>query len=182
MCWQYPEKLGAPRLCGVTRPPDLCVGLGAAFFLFAVGLVRGTTLLGSEAELVACGCFFLCADGDGDTGGDAESVARALAEICCVLGAGPALKPRLEADPLPGATTTKATTMRPARASGPAPNSRTFISAPRPPQDSVRPPGTAGLPGADLASADLASADLAGLGFPGLDTPGTRRRDGVDGL
>src|SRR5205807_96570 len=112
MCWQYPEKLGAPRLCGVTRPPPgLCVGRGVAFFWFLAGLVCGTTLPGSEAELAARGCFFLCADGDGD--GDAESVARALAEICCVLGAGPALKPRLDADPLPGATITKAATMMP---------------------------------------------------------------------
>src|SRR6185437_6666262 len=123
MCRQYPEKLGAPRSCGVTRPPPaLCVGLGVAFFL--LGLVRGTALLGvvRGTVLLGSGCFFLGGDGDGD----AESVARALAEICCVLGAGPALKPRLEADPLPGATTTKAATMMPARASGPAPNSRTF--------------------------------------------------------
>src|SRR5689334_14273396 len=174
MCWQYPEKLGAPRLCGATRPPALCVGLGVAF-LFLAGLVRGTALLGSEAELVARGCFFLWTDGDGD--GDGESVARALAEICCVLGAAPALKPRLEADPLPGATTTKATTMRPARASGPAPNSRTFISAPRLPPDSVRPPSTGSLPGPDLLSVDVPGAARPGPDFPGLDMPGTRRRD-----
>src|SRR5689334_20776697 len=107
MCWQYPEKSGAPRLCGVTRPPPaLCVGLGVAFFLFLAGLVRGTALLGMVrgTVLLGSGCFFLV--GDGDAEGDAESVARALAEICCVLGADPALKPRLEADPLPGATTT----------------------------------------------------------------------------
>src|SRR6185312_8196463 len=196
MCRQYPEKLGAPRSYGVTRPPPaLCVGLGEAFFL--LGLVRGTALLGMVrgTVLLGSGCFFL--GGDVDADGDAESVASGLAEICCVLGAGPALKPRLEAEPLPGATTTKATTMRPARASGPAPNSRTFISAPRPSQDSERPPGPAGFPGwdwpdpdfpgwdwpgPDLPSADLPSAAWPGPGLPGPDFLGlgTRRRGGAD--
>src|SRR5689334_2670571 len=186
MCWQYPEKLGAPRSCGVTRPPPaLCGGLGEAFFL--LGMVRGTALLGMVrgTVLLGSGCFFL--GGDGDADGDAESVASGLAEICCVLGAGAALKPRLEADPLPGATTTKAATMMPARASGPAPNSRTFISAPRSPQDSERPPGPADLPGRDLPGPDLPSAawpgpDLPGPDLPGLGRPGTRRRGGADGL
>src|SRR5690348_997025 len=175
MCWQYPEKLGTPRSCGVTRPPALCVGLGVAFFL--PGLVRGTALLGMVrgTVLLGSGCFFL--GGDGDEDGDEESVASALAEICCALGAGPALKPRLEADPLPGATTTKAATMMPARASGPAPNSRTFISGPRPPQDSERPPSPADFPVRDLPGPDLPGPDL-----PGLVRPGTRRRGEADGL
>src|SRR5690348_14213622 len=162
MCWQYPEKLGTPRSCGVTRPPALCVGLGVAFFL--PGLVRGTALLGMVrgTVLLGSGCFFLCGDGDED--GDEESVASALAEICCALGAGPALKPRLEADPLPGATTTKAATMMPARASGPAPNSRTFISGPRPPQDSERPPSPADFPVRDLPGPDgLAKGPAVGV-------------------
>src|SRR5690349_2587102 len=186
MCWQYPEKLGAPRSCGVTRPPPaLCVGLGEACFL--LGLVRGTALLGMVrgTVLLGSGCFFL--GGDVDADGDAESVASGLAELCCVLGAGAALKPRLEADPLPGATTTKAATMMPARASGPAPNSRTFISAPRPPQDSERPPGPADVPGRDLPGPDFPGPacpgpDLPGPDLPGLGRPGTRRRGGADGL
>src|SRR5579859_6561042 len=171
MCWQYPLKSGTPRLCGVTPPlrPGLCAGLGVALACL-VALACGRAVLpGSEAGLVACGCFFLCADGVAD--GFGEDVARALAETCCVLGAGPALKPRLEAAPLPGATSTNAATRRPARASGAAPNSRTFISAPRPPQDSAPWPDPAGPTGRFPP----------GPGLPGRDRPGMRR-DGTAGL
>src|SRR6266704_5923135 len=85
-----------------------------------------------------------------------------LAVSCWVLGAGPALKPRLEADPLPGDTIRNAATMTPARASGPTPNSRTFISVPRPLQARVQP------------------ADPAG--FANRDRPGTPRRGGAAGF
>src|SRR3954451_10569676 len=100
MCRQYPLKLGTPRLCGVTPPlgPDLRVGLGVALaFFFA--LPGRAVLSGTEAGLVACGCFFLCAAGVAD----GDGVSTAPAGTGCVLGAGPALKPRLEAAPLPGA-------------------------------------------------------------------------------
>src|SRR5690242_1749917 len=72
--------------------------------------------------------------------------------------------------------------MMPARASGPAPNSRTFISAPRSPQDSERPPSPADLPGRDLPDPDLPSVAWPGPDLLGLGTPGTRRRGGADGL
>ena len=59
---------------------------------------------------------------------------------CGALAAGPAWKPRLEAAPRPGATSTNAATIMPTKASGPTPNSSTFISVPRPfPQVRVRP-------------------------------------------
>src|SRR6266567_5185357 len=82
-----------------------------------------------------------------------------LAVSCWVLGAGPALKPRLEADPLPGDTIRNAATMTPARASGPTPNSRTFISVPRPLQARVQP-----------------------AGFASRARPGTPRRGGASGF
>src|SRR3954447_9760426 len=155
MCRQYPLKLGTPRLCGVTPPlgPDLRVGLGVALaFFFA--LPGRAVLSGTEGELVACGCFFLCADGVAD--GDGDGVSTTLAGTGWVLGAGRALKPRLEAAPLPGATSTNAATRMPAMASGPAPNSRTFISVPRPPQDGR---GTRRRDGAD----GLAKGPAAGV-------------------
>src|SRR5690242_21901011 len=72
--------------------------------------------------------------------------------------------------------------MMPARASGPAPNSRTFISAPRSPQDSERPPGPADVPGRDLPGPDFPGPACPGPDLPGLGRPGTRRRGGADGL
>jgi hypothetical protein len=80
----------------------------------------------------------------------------ALAVSCCVLGAGPALKPRLEADPLPGDTIRNAATMTAAKVTGATPNSSAFISVLRPRQARVQP----------TAPADGASRDR----------PGTPRR------
>jgi hypothetical protein len=105
------------RLCGVT----LCAVLGVAVAL----LPDRAVLAPGEAELVARGCFFLWAEGEAD--GDWDWVTMALAVSCCVLGAGPALKPRLEADPLPGDTIRNAATMTAATVTGATPNSRAFI-------------------------------------------------------
>ena len=116
------------------------------------------TLAPGEAELVARGCFFL---GDGEADGDWDGVAIGLAVSCCVLGAGPALKPRLEAEPLPGDTSRNAATMTPAMATGPTPNSRTFISVLRPLPARVQPAAPAGL--------------------ASRDRPGTPRRGGAAG-
>src|SRR5690242_12664955 len=86
----------------------------------------------------------------------------ALAVSCCVLGAGPALKPRLEADPLPGDTIRNAATMTAAKVTGATPNSRAFISVLRPCQARVQPPAPAG--------------------FASRDRPGTPRRGGAAGF
>src|SRR4051812_44288220 len=85
-----------------------------------------------------------------------------LAVSCCVLGAGPALKPRLEADPLPGDTIRNAATMTAAKVTGATPNSRAFISVLRPRQTRVQPAAPAG--------------------FASRDRAGTPRRGGVAGL
>src|SRR3954453_3261862 len=80
MCRQYPLKLGTPRLCGVTPPlgPDLRVGLGVALaFFFA--LPGRAVLSGTEGELVACGCFFFCADGVADGAATASRTATGTA-------------------------------------------------------------------------------------------------------
>src|SRR4029077_18618362 len=80
---------------------------------------------------------------DGEADGDWDGVASGLAVSCCVLGAGPALKPRLEAEPWSGDTSRNAATMTPAMATGPTPNSRTFISVLRPLHARVQPAGLA---------------------------------------
>src|SRR5438034_9301762 len=85
-----------------------------------------------------------------------------LAVSCCVLGAGPALKPRLEADPLPGDTIRNAATMTAAKVTGATPNSRAFISVLRPRQARVQPAAPAG--------------------FASRDRPGTPRRGGAAGF
>src|SRR6185437_2271940 len=81
---------------------------------------------------------------------------------CCVLGAGPALKPRLAADPLSGDTIRKAATMTAAKVTGATPNSRAFISVLRPRQARVQPAAPAGL--------------------ASRDRPGTPRRGGAAGF
>ena len=86
----------------------------------------------------------------------------ALAVSCCVPGAGPALKPRLEADPLPGDTIRNAATMTAAKVTGATPNSRAFISVLRPRQARVQPAAPAG--------------------FASRDRPGTPRRGGAAGF
>src|SRR2546423_12969378 len=97
-----------------------------------------------------------------------------LAASCCVLGAGPALKPRLEADPLPGDTIRNAATMTAANVTGATPNSRAFISVPRPRQTRVQPAAPAGFASRDRAGtprrgggAGLANGPAAGrpLGY-----------------
>src|SRR4029077_9229623 len=93
---------------------------------------------------------------DGEADGDWDGVASGLAVSCCVLGAGPALKPRLEAEPWSGDTSRNAATMTPAMATGPTPNSRTFISVLRPLHARVQP-----------------------AGFGRRDRPGTPRRGGA---
>src|SRR5947207_11904572 len=85
-----------------------------------------------------------------------------LAVSCCVLGAGPALKPRLEADPWPGDTIRNAATMTAAKVTGATPNSRAFISVLRPRQARVQPAAPAG--------------------FASRDRPGTPRRGGAAGF
>jgi hypothetical protein len=160
MCWQYPAKLGTPRLCGTTPPlaPDLWVRFGVAL-AFGLGLAGGGTLAAGET---AARCF-LRAEGDEDGDG-----AVGLAELLAgdgELGAGPAWKPRLEAAPLPGATSTNAATMMPTRTSGPTPNISTFISVLRLlPQRTVRP------------------ADLAGVAAASGRRRRTPRRAGVAGV
>ena len=84
----------------------------------------------------------------------------ALAVSCCVLGAGPALKPRLAADPWPGETIRNAATMTAAKVTGATPNSRAFISVLRPRQARVQPAAPAGF----------ANGPAAGISVPG---PGT---------
>src|SRR5690242_1394541 len=86
----------------------------------------------------------------------------AFAVSCCVLGAGPALKPRLAADPLPGDTIRNAATMTAAKVTGAIPNSRAFISVLRPRQARVQPAAPAGL--------------------ASRDRPGTPRRGGAAGF
>src|SRR6266702_721401 len=98
----------------------------------------------------------------------------ALAVSCCVLGAGPTLKPRLEADPLPGDTIRNAATMTAAKVTGATPNSSVFISVLRPRQARVQPAAPAGFangPAAGLGSgaAGLSREPLAGVA-------GVRRR------
>src|SRR6185312_9593319 len=88
--------------------------------------------------------------------------AMAFAVSCCVLGAGPALKPRLAADPWPGETIRNAATMTAAKVTGATPNSRAFISVLRPRQARVQPAAPAGL--------------------ASRDRPGTRRRGGAAGF
>ena len=85
-----------------------------------------------------------------------------LAVSCCVLGAGPALKPRLAADPWPGETIRNAATMTAAKVTGATPNSRAFISVLRPRQTRVQPAAPAGL--------------------ASRDRPGTPRRGGAAGF
>src|SRR5690242_11562049 len=86
----------------------------------------------------------------------------ALAVSCCVLGAGPALKPRLEADPWPGDTIRNAATMTAAKVTGATPNSRVFISVLWPRQARVQPAAPPGL--------------------SSRDRPGTPRRGGAAGF
>ena len=87
----------------------------------------------------------------------------ALAVSCCVLGAGPALKPRLAADPWPGDTIRNAATMTAAKVTGAAtPNSRVFISVLWPRQARVQPAAPPGL--------------------SSRDRPGTPRRGGAAGF
>src|SRR5919108_4366457 len=88
-----------------------------------------------------------------------------MGAACCVLGAGPAWKPTSDAPPLPGPTSTNAATTRPARASGPAPNSRTLVTVPRP-----------------LPQARAQPADPADVANRGRLRPERRRPAGVDGL
>ena len=106
-----------------------------ALALAPVPVLDGTVAAG-EAELVARGCFFLA---DGEADGDWEGVAMGARGELLRAGRGPALKPRLEAEPLPGDTSRNAATMTPAMATGPTPNSRTFISVLRPLQARVQP-------------------------------------------
>ena len=68
----------------------------------------------------------------------------ALTVSCCALGAGPALKPRLAADPWPGDTIMNAATMTAAKVTGATPNSRAFIGVLRPRQARVQPAAPAG--------------------------------------
>src|SRR6185312_2732247 len=86
----------------------------------------------------------------------------ALAVSCCVPGAGPALKPRLAADPWPGETIRNSATMIAAKVTGATPNSRAFISVLRPRQTRVQPTAPAGL--------------------ASRDRPGTPRRGGATGF
>src|SRR6266568_905273 len=92
----------------------------------------------------------------------------ALAVSCCVLGAGPALKPRLEADPLPGDTIRNAATMTAAKVTGATPNSSVFISVLRPRQARVQPAAPAGF--ANGPAAGLGSG-AAGGGGGGEEAP-----------
>ena len=109
-----------------------------------------------------------------------------LAVSCCVLGAGPALKPRLEADPLPGDTIRNAATMTATKVTGATPNSRAFISVPRPRQARVQPAAPAGLASRDKpgtprrgGAAGFANGPAAGVGSgaveagPGSGGPGS---------
>jgi len=86
----------------------------------------------------------------------------ALAVSCCVLGARPALKPRLAADPWPGDTIRNAATMTAAKVTGATPNSRVFISVLWPRQARVQPAAPPGL--------------------SSRDRPGTPRRGGAAGF
>ncbi len=92
-----------------------------------------------------------------------------------MLGAGPTLKPRLEADPLPGDTIRNAATMTAAKVTGATPNSSVFISVLRPRQARVQPAAPAGFangPAAGLGSgAAGAEPGAAGGGGGGEEAP-----------
>src|SRR5207249_3795997 len=109
---------------------------------------------------------------------------------CCVLGAGPALKPRLEADPLPGDTIRNAATMTAAKVTGATPNSRAFISVLRPRQARVQSAAPAGFASPDRRgtprrgeAAGFANGPAAGspLGYQPTVGPPSGSRKGSGG-
>jgi hypothetical protein len=109
----------------VTPPPpplDGCAGFGVVLGLGLAVAMVGT--LATEDEGVDRACGLACAAGEE---GAAVGLAEAVADDCAV-APGPAWKPRLDAEPLPGATSRNAATTTPARTSGPIPKSATLTS------------------------------------------------------